>query len=522
MNFRESENFFPKRSPFRDRTILLKYGGTRHLNNGDFSVTLPNNRKVEIKLRTGLPLFPITSPQGEAPAEYVIRQLETKSPDHAYNSYGRGLRQFCRFLLENGHESWNWRKADETLLLSYLNFLRSKGREYEFARLRHFYVWASDAEYTGFSRQITSKLNALRIPGNVKGEAVLTGDREKGPLSEEAFHLVRQRLVLDTVSMLSQVCIELCVELGANSAQFCQLRERDYIVYETNGEPIYHLNLPRSKKGDGYRERRQRPLSPQLGRLLGDYITATATMRDWLGMEDPFLLLTDAGEPMTSSSFGQALQRFVGESGLSSKIEGSLNPRRFRRTFATRLVAEGAPKEIVMDLLDHTDGQNVDVYFEMRGDSVSRIDGAVSSTLEPLVGRFLGEIVDSEADADLGDKKEQRVKAPFETGDVGIGTCGRDIRINGLCQLHPPYSCYTCPRFQPWRDADHEGLASSIREQREAIVQLEGGDESTRIVGQLDELLRSVLEVDEACKNPSQQQKRRKISNQQKNAKGDG
>ena len=410
--------FAPGDGHFKDRTILLRDGGTVHLFEGDFQVPLPDNRSAWLRLRTGLPLFPLTSPQGEAPVEYLIRQLEITSTKHALNSYNQ-FRLFCSYLSEQ--ESCNvfsWEDVDEDLLLRYLSFLRSKEREYEFARLRHFYVWALDAEYAAFSRQIASKLKALSIRGNVKGEAVLTGDREKGPLSEEAFHFVRQRLALDTVSILSQVCIELCVELGANSAQFCQLRARDYIVYETNGEPIYHLNLPRSKKGDGYRERRQRPMSPQLGRLLGDYVTATATIRDRLGMEDPFLLLTDAGEPMTSPSFGQALQRFVGESDLSSRIEGSLNARRFRRTFATRLVAEGAPRELVMDLLDHTDAQNVDVYFEMRGDSVSRIDGAVSSTLEPLVSRFLGEIVDSEADAELGDKKEQRVKAPFETGDV--------------------------------------------------------------------------------------------------------
>lgn len=515
-------SFLPDNEHFNDRTILLKDGGAVHLSDGEFQVPIPDNQSVWFRLRTGLPLFPLTSPQGEAPAECLIRQLETKSTKHAHNSYNQ-FRLFCSYLSEQ--ESCNvfsWEDIDEDLLLRYLAFLRSKGREYEFARLRHFYVWASDAEYTGFSRQVASKLNALRIRGNVKGEAVLTGDRKKGPLSDEAFHFVLQRLALDTVSVLSQLCVGLCVELGANPAQFCQLRERDYLVYETSGEPIYHLNLPRSKKGDGYRERRQRPLSPQLGRLLGDYITATAAARDRLGMDDPFLLLTDAGEPMTDASFRYVLQRFVGQSGLLSRIEGSLNARRFRRTFATRLVAEGASKEVVMDLLDHTDAQNVDVYFEMRSDSVSRIDGALSPSLEPLVSRFLGKIVDSEADAELGDRKEQRVKAPFETGDVGIGTCGRDIRINGLCQLNPPYSCFMCPRFQPWLDADHEGLASSLQEQREAIVEYEGGDASTRVVGQLDELRRAVLEVVEARQNPPQPQKRIKGPKKHETAKGDG
>ena len=492
----------PEKSPFLDRSILLSNGGIVLLNDGDFSVRLPSNTTVKIRLRTGLPLFPITSPQGEAPAEYVIRQLETKSLDHAYNSYGRGLRQFCRFLLNDAYESFNWREADETLLLRYLSFLRSEGREYEFARIRHFYRWATDAGYPGFSREISDKLDALRIHGNPKGEAVLTGDPEKGALSDEVFQLLLRRLKQEEQSMLlPRACTWLSVEFGANPAQYCQLRKRDLIVYETSGEPIFHLELPRSKKRDGYRQRIRRPLSAELGRLLVEYIAGTEKMRADLGMDEPFLLLTHLGRPMTDAKFSKYLRLFAEDSSLSN-ISGKLNARRFRRTFGTRVVEAGASKETFMDLMDHSDNQNLKAYFEMRGKASSRIDASVDSTLGPLAARFMGRVVDSETDAALGDLPEQRVKVSLETGDVGIGTCAHDIRTKGLCQLHPPYACYTCPLFQPWRDADHQESAETIQEQRNLLVELEGGDECGRVVGQLDELLRAVNEVVEECESP--------------------
>ena len=36
----------------------------------------------------------------------------------------------------------------------------------------------------------------------------------------------------------------------------------------------------------------------------------------------------------------------------------------------------------------------------------------------------------------------------------GIGVCGRNTRHDGLCQLLPPLSCYTCSLFGAFCEAD--------------------------------------------------------------------
>lgn len=501
---------FLEGSPFRDRSILLRDGGVVHLADGDFTVTMPSNQHRWIRLRTDLPLFPITSPAGEAPAEYVIRQLEVNSVSSAHYVYRNTLRGFGIYLLRMGWDTFRWADVDEATLLRYLSRLRAGDREHDFARLRQFYVWAADAEYCGFDPGVADKLTALRIKGTRKGIDVLTGNPITGPLTNDAFRRLLQLLSSYDGPLLPQLCVLLCIELGANVAQICQIRRRDFLVYETTGsDPIYHIDMPRSKKGDNYVGRKRRPLSPRLGALLGDYVSDTAQARASLGMDDPFLLLSAKGKPMSGASFYQYLQRFSEDSGFGKAVEGRLSVRRLRKTMATRLVEEGASEEDVMNVLDHTDAQNVGIYFEMRGGSLSRIDLAVDAALEPIAARFSGRLVDFETDAHLGDRPEQRVKAPVEVSDVGIGTCGRDMRAEGLCWLNPPYACYTCPLFQPWRDADHRGFAAKIREQRDEVAVLEGGDEGGRVAGQLDGLLAAVEEVVAACEIPPPEPERR-------------
>lgn len=487
------------RPPETAQTIRLRDGEVIDVGSGDFTVPKPDHGSMWIRLRTSWPLFPFGSASGQAPAAYILQLLETRSPSHAYNMSG-GLSRFCHFLTQQEgfvDGAFSWAGIDEALLLRYLTHLRRQRLGYEFARLRHFYCWAVDAAYPGFRLTLADRLKGLRIQGNPKGVAVLTGDPQQGPLPEPAFRQALRRLATDDGPLLPRVCAALAIELGANPAQYCQLRLRDYLRFPTDAATLYQLDLPRSKKRDGQRDRKRRPLSPQLGALLDTYIVATAAAREALARDDPLLLLTTAGRPVTSRAFNAALRRFFLATGVT--VPGSISARRLRRTFATRLVALGASMEQLMELLDHTDAQNAGVYFAMRGDAVARLDTAVGATLAAVVGRFQGTVVATEAAATFGDRPEQRVKAALPAGDVGIGTCGRDLRTIGLCPLFPPASCYTCPLFQPWRDADHAGVAQRLEAQRATLVALDGGDQRNPVVAQLDALLGAVQEVVQTC-----------------------
>jgi len=483
--------------------MIVGRSGTLCMGNGDFVIERPNRTRTQVRLRTGWPLYPLTSPQGRGPTDYLIRICERGSMVSGTQIYSH-LRRFALWLVKNGRETFIWDDLDEPLWMCYFDHLRANKQA--FRTLKAMYCWAAGHGYDGFHKDRARALVQLKTPGSRKGEAVRNPERypTQASLSEVDFQTVRRCLSLDSSPLLSRVCAHLSLELGANVAQYCQLLLHDFhdfsgmLIDGADGEAQYQIDMPRSKKRDGYTTRKRRPLSPDLGRMLAEYIGSTSTARDALGLEDPPLLIGNGGEPFNVSAFTHALNRFIKRADVA--ITGSLTARRLRRTFLSRIVDEGASKEVVVELADHSDDQTILVYFEARGaTTLARIDAAVDPALTPLVRRFQGVIVASEAKAELGDYSEQRMMASVETGDIGVGTCGRDIATHGLCPLTPPFACYICPRFQAWRTADHRSFAQSIQATRNNLAALHPAQAGGRVVKQLDVVIQAFHEVADAC-----------------------
>ncbi len=483
-------------------SVLLRDGGWVDLGDGDFLVDAPGGRHLWIRMRTGWPPFPAGSSAGTAPVDFIVHLLRVGATSSAVDAY-YDLRRFARYVQDTeGCASLAWEKVDEGLLLRYRAHLRTAGRPWDFAGFRRFYRYAADAEAAGFSRTLADTLMTMRVGGHPMGTAVLTNDPREGPLADEVFRAILRLLEADAGPLLPRLCVSLAVELGANSGQFCALLPGDLLTYETDADPLYQLDLPRSKKRDGYVRRRRRPISVRLGRLIGEYLATTAEQRAQLPPSRVALLLDGRGLPLTYVLFNKALRQFFADSPFAGSDSGHLTTRRFRRTYATRLAESGASREILMDLLDHSNDKHVRVYFAMRGAAVPRIDAAVGSKLTPLARRFQGQVVATEGNAALGDRPSQRIKAVLPLGNVGIGTCGRDIAVGGLCPLAPPHACYTCALFQPWRDGPHADFAATLTAQRDELVALEGGDAVGRVVEQFDNIIEAVREVIVSCAAP--------------------
>ncbi|MFG7003145.1 hypothetical protein ACGYV2_33080, partial [Burkholderia pseudomallei] len=70
---------------------------------------------------------------------------------------------------------------------------------------------------------------------------------------------------------------------------------------------------------------------------------------------------------------------------------------------------------------------------------------------------------------------------------VEIGACGQDR----LCALDPPFSCYVCPKFQPYVEADHQAVLNELLASRREREQRYGA----RLSIQLDDVIYAVAEV---------------------------
>ena len=356
--------------------------------------------------------------------------------------------------------------------------------------------------------------------GGQRAVAVKTMDPRGGPLVDvevvALLNALRAAQINKRLTLQEQVALWLCIALGGNSQQYALLREEDFedLAPLGSGEAIYQIRMPRMKKRYA-RERmafKARKLIPQIGSLVQRLVRENRARfaRDHeadlgSGFPIPLFMREMSRERMLSSPMHEyALAFQAGEfNGMVADAVAKLNVvsprtgrslratcRRFRYTFATRLVREGASQRVVAEALDHTDLQSVQCYFDLKSDIVEKLDKAMALALGPLAQAFLGHLVRSEADAVRGGDRASRIyRHDRDTrGLQPVGTCGSF----SFCGLVAPVACYTCVKFQSWVEAPHEEVLSDLlaeRERREALGL------SGRMVSLFDNTILAVADV---------------------------
>ena len=222
-------------------------------------------------------------------------------------------------------------------------------------------------------------------------------------------------------------------------------------------------------------------LSPQTGRLIEDY--AVSLKLAGLGRDSPLFPEAVVLTRQKSLDDRDETDLFLGHctaAGLSRVFNNMLNPiappterldfaplpispKRFRYTFGTRMVEEGASKTVVADRLGHTDLQNVDHYYEASPKIVENIDKAMDSYLAPLAQAFRGRLVEGEGQTTLKGAPGSRI-IDFKAAPQPVGSCSGKA---GGCAFNKPVACYTCFKFEPWLDAPHEKVLQRLLAERE-------------------------------------------------------
>ena len=361
--------------------------------------------------------------------------------------------------------------------------------------LRDWYSWCADQGHSGFCPETAFRLEEVAFGGNRKAVAVRTMDPEGGPLVDtEVVALLNALRASDVESRLTpqeRVAVWLCIALGGNSQQYALMREEDFERFESpDGDDVtFQIQVPRMKKGH-VRERadfKARKLIPHIGLLVEELLRKNRArfIRDHeadLGSAMPVpLFMRDVplknllGTPMheyalafRAGEFTCMISEAVAKLGvISPRTSRPLHTtcRRFRYTFATRLVREGASQRVVAEALDHTDLQHVQCYFDLKSDIVEKLDEAMAMALGPLAQAFLGHLVRSEVDAVRGGDRASRIYRHDKNSRAlqPVGTCGSF----SFCGLAAPVACYTCIKFQPWVEAPHEEVLSDLLTERE-------------------------------------------------------
>lgn len=280
------------------------------------------------------------------------------------------------------------------------------------------------------------------------------------------------------------------------------MREEDFVPLRSQDELAgWIIQVPRHKKGDVHSRAafRRRKLNGLFGEIVRDLIESNASCHGYSysstrplfrkrGQRLRRLLDNEWQNHVTASTFTKRLKEAVERLGTRSRSGELLyvTCRRFRYSLATRMVQNGASQAAVGDALDHSDLQNVSVYWEISSDIVEHLDGAMSLALAPHAQAFAG-IVGNEGEAIRGsDPSSRRYFIDPATQQLeAVGTCGHF----GFCNITAPLACYACVKFQAWMDGPHQEVLDMLLRRRESRREL---GLHPKMVGIEDELISAV------------------------------
>ncbi|MDK2767839.1 MAG: tyrosine-type recombinase/integrase [Sphingomonas sp.] len=373
---------------------------------------------------------------------------------------------------------------------------------------RAMYRWCTQTGYDGFDQRVLDQIEEWRIGGNRKGAAVRSRDPNEGPLtSREVSAIVtalRAARLTGAMPLPEQAALALALAFGSNSSQFASMREDDVEPLQSGGAiAAWIVSIPRHKKGEALSRTsfRRRKLTGLYGEIIQDLIEWNGTRPTFENDARPLIrkgtlrmrtTFDDQWQAhISAATFTQLLQRAVRRLGITTYGGKPLEVtcRRFRYTLPSRMVANGASQAAVADVLDHSDLQNVPVYWEIHSDIVDQIDTAMTTALAPRAQAFAG-IIRNEAEAIRGDDESSRrfLADPGSNRIEVIGNCG-EFRF---CGITAPYACYTCVKFQAWMNGPHREVLDQLqraRDQRESLGL------HPKMVGIEDELIEAVTDT---------------------------
>ncbi|MDO6547337.1 site-specific integrase [Pseudoalteromonas carrageenovora] len=416
-------------------------------------------------------------------------------------SYVLNIFIFCRLLFRTGVREL----VEEANIINFKATLK-KENQYKLGYIRAFLLDWHDKNFKGIDKDAVELLTSLRLSGNTKGKAVALGCPHSGAYSfEEQVDFINWYVDAYTDNLISLTDYAFIIALqqtGARPVQLTYLYFGDLITRTEDGTEHFDVKLPNAKKRD-------QPIrsSFQLKEAVGeDLILALTTharysikyVEEYFGIKlslkqkklvpifinkrevkllDSFtdferiqkktpdlLCMKLKGKYPSVSEIIRKLAHLCPLKTSRIKIDGGygdlhINPRRFRYTHATNMQMQGASDIVIAEELGHSDTQQVKVYTEFNEEIAEHIDDALAPSLTPLAQAFSGTLLDSEKDAVRANDPRSRINN--DDGDT-VGNCGKF----GFC-ANGAIHCYTCNKFQPWVNAQHEKVLMIVETDRD-------------------------------------------------------
>ncbi|EJN6957809.1 tyrosine-type recombinase/integrase [Aeromonas hydrophila] len=407
---------------------------------------------------------------------WFVRQV---SPGHAHTTYNAVLKFLneCDNLDDESGKELTDAFSDE--LLYYFSSNRNSHNEDPLHRIRLWYLKGVRLRLPLFQPDVGRAIKSLSLKGRVKGLDVLVHIPGKSPLSSNKLFDLRSLLTkyqdhfsVGESEFWKMAATWVFITLGIRPIQLRLLMMCDLAlnIEKTTGKKSYILNVPSAKKRHQLPRTRfkSRPIPTFLGEMLESLKEFNVKWLDNNGIKYNetqiplfFLLPYDRAElrketgkieafrwTMSNNSISKAVPRLLELiNSLQYNIgaptfDEPITARRLRKTFATHAAAVGTPAMMLMELLDHEDMQHVMIYYKLGANFANKVDQVYREQFGTIFDYFSGVITLEELSTV---NKSKHVYGPENLRRlVGIGFCSKE----GLCKKAPPYSCYTCIKFE--------------------------------------------------------------------------
>lgn len=295
------------------------------------------------------------------------------------------------------------------------------------------------------------------------------------------------------------VILNISFELGLRPVQLYSLDTNDFfeVTSKDGNEKYYSLNIQLAKKiSNSTYQKKSRSISEKLGSNINKLIHLKKRFYDCQS-DAIFISKTIEGDyiRMSTTLFSKIISRQMTSIGFNKGDGATL----LRHHLAQSLADQGTPADIIAELLGHNSTVSARAYIAATPEIASIKTKALgkNETYGSIMKMMLtGEIIEKP-----GTKKSQWVKGMIGDQYIGgIGVCG--LSENTSCPKNPVYSCYTCQKFHPFIDGNHEEVKINIQRQAQYNVDIANASmdlEYNRPSTQLETTIIAVNTVIEKC-----------------------
>ena len=307
-------------------------------------------------------------------------------------------------------------------------------------------------------------LDEVKFGSGNKGLDVLVEMKNRGCLTlseqrkfKDAVGAINYKL-LSIIELHGFIALRIGQLTGARDIQVRKLQGKHLKKNITDGKTVYSLKIPRAKQRGQCNSKQTvlRPITQRLGEqiehlinLIGEFTKDT---------DNHYLLfpmnLNQRGIENKIIKVGSFSERII-KITLKINLDFTVTLRRLRKTFCSSLVARGVSMKNIAFLMDHSDLQQLEVYYRQTHSVARKLDVILRKEAGDILDAFAGKIIAAGEESQQG----QSIFAPSKDSKlILIGSCGS----GKLCMLNPPLSCYSCKSLEAFEDADHSEVLDKL------------------------------------------------------------